>query len=106
MRAQLRGIIRSCRRGDLVLSLYSLQDATREAASPPAPFPPPFFLGKEWRARVTAIHLNVALANSMHKLVQIVFNSQSFSLGETENVLVRWKSRVDKTEKALVGCLY
>lgn len=103
MRAQLRGIIRSCRRGDLVLSLYSLQDATREVASPPTP---PFFLRKEWRARVTVIHLNVALANSMHKLVQIVFNSQSFSLGETENVLVRWKNRADKAEETLVGCLY
>lgn len=84
MRAQLRGIIRSCMRGDLVLSLNSLQDATREVASPPSPL----FLGKEWRARVTVICLKVTLANSVHKLVQIVFNSQSFSLGETEDVLV------------------
>lgn len=84
MRAQLRGIICSCVRGDLVLSLNSLQDATREVVSPPSPP----FLRKEWRARVTVIHLNVTLANSMHKLVQVVFNSQSFSLGETEDVLV------------------
>lgn len=37
MRAELRGIICSCMRGDLVLSLNSLQDATREVASPPSP---------------------------------------------------------------------
>lgn len=40
------------------------------------------------RARVTLIQLHLMLADSMCKVVQIGFNTQSFSLGETEYVFV------------------
>lgn len=77
MRAELRGIICSCMRGDLVLSLNSLQDATREVASPPSPLFL-FFLRRELRARVMVIHLTVMLANSIHKLSKLSLTASHF----------------------------
>lgn len=41
------------------------------------------------------------LADNMRKVVQIGFNTQSFSLGETECVFVWWENDYTKLKKQL-----